>query len=306
MDDARARVRTLLQIGDPREQRPTHVEDDEGAGRTTEDGVRTRRIVLTGPDGRRVPCLVLLPAAPPPWPGGVVAIHQHNGQYALGKSEPAGLAGDPDQAYALELARSGVPVIVPDLAGFEERAREGDDPAKAEHMAAWRLAATGRTLQGVHVDDVALALSWLESLDGLRGRIGVVGHSLGGQVAFFALACDPRIAAGVISCGVGTVASFVEAGLTHNPAWFVPGFVPAGDSPLVAAAVEGQRVRVLAGDADPLFPGDGVSRVVAAFPDGVAEFTGFPGGHSFPSVLRAESLAWLIHALSDRGAESVS
>jgi hypothetical protein len=33
--------------------------------------------------------------------------HQHSGQFDLGKSEVVGLRGDPDQAYAAELARRG-------------------------------------------------------------------------------------------------------------------------------------------------------------------------------------------------------
>lgn len=39
----------------------------------------------------------------------------------LGKSEPAGMAGNPDMAYGLALAKTGVTTLIPDLQGFEER-----------------------------------------------------------------------------------------------------------------------------------------------------------------------------------------
>ena len=40
--------------------------------------------------------------------------HQHAGQFGLGKSEVVGLRGDPDQAYAAELAGRGYLTISPD------------------------------------------------------------------------------------------------------------------------------------------------------------------------------------------------
>ncbi len=51
----------------------------------------------------------------------VLCLHQHAGQFHLGKSEPVGLAGDPDMAYARELAERGYVTITPDFKGFEER-----------------------------------------------------------------------------------------------------------------------------------------------------------------------------------------
>lgn len=52
---------------------------------------------------------------------GVLALHQHNSQWTIGKSEIAGLAGDPMQAFGPALARQGVTVLAPDSVGFESR-----------------------------------------------------------------------------------------------------------------------------------------------------------------------------------------
>jgi hypothetical protein len=43
-----------------------------------------------------------------------------------------------------------------------------------------------------------MATSWLEACDEVQGPLGIVGHSLGGQVGLFNLACDPRLRAGVL------------------------------------------------------------------------------------------------------------
>jgi hypothetical protein len=48
----------------------------------------------------------------------IFAHHQHAGQFHLGKSEVVGLAGNPDQAYAAELAERGYVVIAPDAVTF--------------------------------------------------------------------------------------------------------------------------------------------------------------------------------------------
>src|SRR5438270_3131548 len=56
-----------------------------------------------------VPALLLVPDEP--GGGAVVVHHQHNGQWHFGKSEVAGLCGDPLQAFGPALARRGVTVL---------------------------------------------------------------------------------------------------------------------------------------------------------------------------------------------------
>lgn len=265
--------------------------------RVRQGNVVRQRVELRSEDGHVVPCLFLTPLEDIRAAGAVIAVHQHAGNYAVGKSEPAGLGDDRQMAYAVELAESGVPTLVPDLMGFEERQREGEDPYHAENLDAWHRAANGTPLQGLHTQDIAMATSWLEAADDVRGPLGIVGHSLGGQVALFNLACDPRLRAGVISCGAGTLQSFQRERIRHNPAWFVPNLQKAGDVHLLAEAIDNQRVMVLAGRHDPLFPFHDVEKLVSSFNAGVADFVPFDGGHEFPSAQRARALSWLKRTL---------
>lgn len=244
-------------------------------------GVARERVEIDTPDGDTIPCLLLVPERA--GAASVIAVHQHGGDFERGKSEVAGLTGDPANAYGLGLARRGVTVLAPDLLGFEERRRGwSQDDAADERFDALGRIAEGSSLQAKHTADVAVLTTWLLEQPGAPATAGIIGHSLGGQVALFSLAADPRIGAGVISCGLGTVASFVRDGVRHNPAWFVPGLIAAGDVPAVAAAVHGQRVLALVGDRDPLFPADGVDAAIVGFSAGVCSVLRSDGGHTVP------------------------
>src|SRR5262245_24073502 len=81
-----------------------------------DDHVRETIELSTSPDVR-LRAHVLIPRELTSKAAGILAIHQHNGEYHLGKCEPAGIAGNPQMAYAVELCRRGHVIIVPDLDG---------------------------------------------------------------------------------------------------------------------------------------------------------------------------------------------
>jgi dienelactone hydrolase len=285
-----ALVAGLLGLGEARSYRPLSVE------RRARDAIGVtdlEMLILTSPDGDEIPCLYLTPATPKPWPKAMIAIHQHAGRFDLGKSELAGLGGDPSLAYALRLAEAGFPTLVPDLIGFEDRQRSTDDSAAAERFDAFYRIADGSSLQAKHTMDVAVATSWLEDNDDIAGRIGIMGHSLGGQVSLFSLAFDNRLKAGVINCGIGTLASFREHQVPHNSAWFVPALIARGDTPVIAADILDRRVFVAAGTNDSLFPMQGVHEVVDAFAPGVCDFHESATGHELAARTLEEALSWL-------------
>ncbi|ROS37580.1 S9 family peptidase [Curtobacterium sp. PhB78] len=288
-EPARGRVRDLLGLPSPDELRPVAVRL-EPLGR--DGSVRWARVELDTADGDTIPCFLLTPDHGTGTD--VIAVHQHAGDFTSGKSEAAGRAGDPTLAYGVVLARGGARVVIPDLIGFEERRRDWtDDPAADERLDALFRVADGSSLQAKHSRDIATVTSWMIETSTADTELGIVGHSLGGQVALFALAVDARLTRGVVSCGLGTLASFEDARIRHNPAWFVPGLTAAGDVPLVASAVD-QPVLVAARRDDGLFPLAGVRRVLDAFPPGVATTEVFDGGHTMPARITEAALRHLL------------
>src|SRR5207237_3072709 len=86
--------------------------------------VARERVTYQVEPGERVSAYLFVPFRPGIRPGrraAVLCLHQHAGQFDLGKSEPAGLAGNAEQHYALELARRGYVTLVADHLCFEER-----------------------------------------------------------------------------------------------------------------------------------------------------------------------------------------
>ncbi|WP_130177564.1 dienelactone hydrolase family protein [Cryobacterium sp. SO1] len=286
--DRRA-IRDLLEFDEPEQYRPLSVQRRPIAGPA---GMYWERVEIVSADGDVIPCFLLIPEEPTG--SNVIALHQHAGSFALGKSEAAGLNGDRMLAYGPRLCKQGARVLIPDLLGFEERQRAwSSDPAADESLDALLRISNGGSLQAKHTRDIATITTWMIESFGDDQGIGVMGHSLGGQVALFNLAVDPRLTIGVVSCGLGTLASFEAHHIKHNPAWFVPGLATAGDVPCVAAALHQQQVLVTAGIDDPLFPLEGVHAVLAAFEAGVCTAELFVGGHELPPRLEALAIRHL-------------
>ena len=123
------------------------------------DGYVEQAVSYAGDEGD-VPALLLVPEHP--CGAGVVALHQHNSQWHLGKSEVAGLAGEPLQAFGPALARAGIVVLGPDAVGFEDRRHSGpgiderdDDWLQYFNEMAYRLV-SGRLLVTTVLGDAAV------------------------------------------------------------------------------------------------------------------------------------------------------
>jgi dienelactone hydrolase len=157
----------------------------------------------------------------------------------------------------------------------------------------WAIAVALATTVLVLIGQLPTVASWMTETNPAGVGPGIIGHSLGGQVALFALAVDTRLTAGVVSCGLGTLRSFEAARIRHNPAWFVPGLAAAGDVGLVASAVD-RPILVAAGTDDALFPLDGVQHVLDAFRPGVVTAELFTGGHAMPPHVTAAAVRHLV------------
>lgn len=254
--------------------------------------------------GERVPAFLFLPKTGTAPHAAVLCHHQHGGQFEVGKAGPAGVGSSPDQHYALELSRRGYVTLAPDALCFGER----QDPtgklkgAGYERFEALHRLTEGKSLQGKYVWDARRALDYLVSRPEVdRARIGMIGHSLGGQETLFTTAADTRIRAAVSSCGFASLAVLERDRILHNFALFVPGLAEAGDYGAVLALVAPRPFLVAARTADPIFPRDGIEATVAAArktyeaqgaADRLATFYE-DGAHEFSPTMREAAYAWL-------------
>jgi len=154
------------------------------------------KVEYSSEDGDRVRAYVCLPKdlqTPAP---AIFCHHQHHGDFELGKSEVVGLVGDPDQAYAKELAERGYITFAPDAIAFEERRGGGEYFELASRLV------QGKTLMAKVIHDVTVGLDYLTSRSEVDpARIGFIGHSYGGRMALWMPAFDKRIKVSVSNCG---------------------------------------------------------------------------------------------------------
>jgi dienelactone hydrolase len=181
-------------------------------------------------DEERVQAYLLLPHGIAGRKPGVLAIHQDGGDrpYQFGGSEPAGVAGDPDLQYGLELCRRGYVVLCPDRFPFGSRSLarsthretfaqfpvytryQGKELDLSEDLyrgcVANRLLFEGWTLLGKELLELQRAVDVLCTLPEVDGeRLGAIGHSAGGFLTALLMYVDPRIAVGCASSGTGLI-----------------------------------------------------------------------------------------------------
>lgn len=282
-------------------------------GSRINEGAYTRTLVTYDVEaGERISAWLLIPqgAAPPDgWPA-VLAIHQHDNNYDVGKVEPAGLAGNAMYAYGQEVCQRGYVVLCPDLLCFEDRrpargVRHSNgvlDDAGYERFEFTRRLLAGSCLQTKYLHDLTSAVDLLTSLPAVnRKRLGVIGHSLGGLEVLWLTWYDDRITAAVSSCGFGLLSTLVRDGINHGFAMYIPGILEVSDLDALVGALAPRAFLLTAGETDPLFPIDGVRSLVKNaqhhyMQEGVPErFQAllFPAGHSFPDDVKAEAYGFL-------------
>jgi dienelactone hydrolase len=198
------------------------------------DGYLELRVGYAGIE-EEVPALLLVPDGAGPFPA-VLAHHQHNSEWHLGKSEVAGLAGEPLQAFGPALARAGLIVLAPDAVGFEDRRYTGagmdqreDDWFQYFNEMAYRLV-SGRLLASTVLGDAACGLSALLADHRVDGcKLGAVGHSYGGYVTILLAALDERIR---FACASGSACSYKRRMLDRSGIEFsqaIPGILNLAD-----------------------------------------------------------------------------
>ena len=187
---------------------------------------------------------------------GILALHEHNDEYKAGKSEVVGLVKDPRYtklkavypnpahrtprskrqfAYGKELCEKGFIVLAPDFIGFEEYRDlnwELDDYYECpgfirgyEEMLSEKYLLYGSCLLAKHIHDLYVAMSVLSSIENVNSnKIGVIGHSLGGEMASIITAFDKRVKAGVSSCGTFSYEDFENSNRMETANTIIPNF----------------------------------------------------------------------------------
>jgi len=221
--------------------------------------------------------------------------HQHDWNFALGKSEVIGLRGDPDQGYAAELAERGYITFAPDSIGFEERNWSGGSFEAVYFELATRLV-TGRTLLAKVLHDASVGIDYLQSRDEVdSNRIGFLGHSYGGRMALWTPAFDRRIKASVSNCGCVNYKDSLRRDAGIQMEFCVPGVMQIGDIEDLVALIAPTPLYISATEQDTWSRGAQhiFDSAAAAFPPGTLKLRIWPGSHVFTQAMREEAYRFL-------------
>lgn len=160
---------------------------------------------------------------------GILAIHQHHGNWDVGKSEVVGLTSYTMYSYGVDLVKRGYVVIAPDIICFEDRKGKDkfnidrDSKAMYERFKFCDYLVHGTTLQTKTLHDLSVAVDVLCELEYVdKNRIGVIGHSLGGQEAILMEWFDKRIKVAASSCGLSMMQDIIDNMVMHSFYLYIP------------------------------------------------------------------------------------
>ena len=228
------------------------------------DGYRLEKVTFAVEPQERIPACVLIPegvSASRPAPG-ICVWHQHNGEWHLGKSEPAGLAGNPMHHTGVAFAREGYVVLCIDALGFEDRQRgyrlqAGD----LERYLFLKYVVAGKCLAWKNILDMRRAVDYLASRPDVRNdRLGCYGHSMGSTHTWLVGPWELRLKALVGNCCLPTYTGIHREQLLHCFPNFIPGIYQFGDTPDIAALIAPRALHMNFGALDSGSPIDEVRR----------------------------------------------
>ncbi|MDY0166898.1 MAG: alpha/beta hydrolase family protein [Thermoguttaceae bacterium] len=238
------------------------------------DGYRIESVSFQSEPEDRVPALLLVPeGVDAGHPAPAVAVwHQHNGEWHLGKSEPAGLAGNPMHHTGVALVREGYVVLCPDALCFEQR-QDPSGTLKAgsfERFEFLRYVVAGKCMAWKNILDMRRAVDYLCSRPEVdRDRIGCYGHSMGSTHTWLVGPWEPRLKCLVGNCCLPTYAAIHRTRLLHCFPNFIPGLLQFGDTPDICGLIAPRALHLNFGEADGGSPieevREGVQRIAAAY-----------------------------------------
>ncbi|MCL4204754.1 MAG: dienelactone hydrolase family protein [Pirellulaceae bacterium] len=217
------------------------------------DGYRIESLSYEVEPGDRVPAMLMIPdGVDKEGPAPAVAVwHQHNGQWHLGKSEPAGLAGDPMHHTGVALVREGYVVLCPDALCFEQRQHPALKGGNFERFEFLRYVVAGKCMAWKNILDMRRAIDYLSTCPEVRAdRIGCYGHSMGSTHTWLVGPWEPRLKCLVGNCCLPTYAAIHRTNLLHCFPNFIPGWYQYGDTPDIAALIAPRALHLNFGEND--------------------------------------------------------
>ena len=219
------------------------------------DGYRIESVSYEVEPGDRVQALLLVPdGASSDKPAPAIAVwHQHAGQFHLGKSEPAGLAGDPMHHTGVALVREGYVVLCPDALCFETRQdpRGNLEGMQYERFQFLYYVVHGKCLAWKNILDMRRGIDYLVTRPEVNpNRIGCYGHSMGSTHSWLVAPHEPRIRAAAGNCCLPTYEGIHDSGLLHCFSNFIPGWLQYGDTPEIASLIAPRPLHLNFGETD--------------------------------------------------------
>lgn len=255
------------------------------------------KVIFDSEPGVSVPSWLLIPkdiSFPAP---AIICLHQHAGEYYMGKDELVGISGDDStQFYAKELAERGYITFTIDARCFGERI---DNESKADYLSRW----IGRPLLGMVVWDDIRSIDYLLTRKEVDPkRIGCIGHSLGGTRAVYLAALDDRIKVTVISCYVSSYKSLIKYGLFNGPSsTWLPGILSYADCQEVLSLIAPRPLLIINAKSDETVPIEGtlktynsvyrIYRILEAA-NKIKKII-IEGRHSFSQQIHEETYQWI-------------
>ncbi|MET9018431.1 dienelactone hydrolase family protein [Actinopolymorpha sp. NPDC004070] len=242
-----------------------------------------------------------------------IALHQTT---ASGKAEVVGLEASGNTGhvqYAAELAARGFVVLAPDAIAFGER-QAGHANARYRSAEEFFTAHPDGSVMAKMAFDVSRAVDLLEVLPQVDARrIGCIGHSHGAYGTVFAMLAEPRIAAGVASCGLNLLRRDPSPHRWWRQTALIPRlglYATVEQMPLDfhhwLALVAPRPLMVVAGRQDAIFPDLGEARWLDQVREVYAAYGAeqsfvpwvFDGPHTFPPAARQQAYRMLTDTLA--------